>query len=49
MSVTSDMDEAEAYKLCAKNEVATCPVVHDGKVTGIVTVHELVRGLTKVE
>jgi signal-transduction protein with cAMP-binding, CBS, and nucleotidyltransferase domain len=49
VSVESNLDEREAYGICVKNEIVTCPVTKDGKVVGIVTINELVRKLTKVE
>jgi len=49
VSVESGMDEKEAYKVCAKNQVATCPVTEGGRVVGIVTINELIRHMTQVE
>ena len=42
-------DESKVYKECVKNEVATCPITKDGKIVGIITIHELLRKITHAE
>ena len=43
------MDEKQAYEQCVKSNVATCPVTNQGKLVGMVTIHELLRSITHVK
>jgi CBS domain-containing protein len=43
------IDIKEAYENCVKNNIATCPVTKEGKLVGMVTIHELLRKITAVE
>ncbi len=42
-------DEKRAYHDCVKGNVATCAVTSKGKLIGMVTIHELLRKMTRVE
>lgn len=44
-----DEDEKEAYKQCVKNKISTCAVTKDKKIVGIVSIHELLREITRVD
>ena len=42
------MDEKQAYEQCVKGNVATCPITKQGKLVGMITIHELLRSITHV-
>ena len=48
-SFEEDSDEKEVYRACVKNEIATCPVTKDGKLVGIISIHELLRKIAQVD
>lgn len=48
-SFEEDSDEKIAYETCIKENVAMCPVTSNGKLVGMITVHELLRKMTHVE
>ena len=47
-SFEEDADEKEAYSTCVKDNIVTCPVTKDGRIVGIVSIHELLRKITHV-
>lgn len=46
-AVDVNSEEKKAYEECLKNNVATCAVTEDGKLIGLVTVHELLRKVSE--
>jgi CBS domain-containing protein len=48
-TIDEDMDEREAYKVCVKGNIVACPVTKEGKISGIISVNEILRKLTDVQ
>ena len=41
-------EERVVYEDCVRNNLATCPITKGKKIVGAVTIHELLKGITRV-